>query len=73
MKGTGALLAQTGLTGPLHCVPVIVKDNFETKGLRTTDGALALAGFIPAKDAFLVRRIIGAVLLILGLVTMGAI
>lgn len=48
--------AQTGLTGPLHCVPVIVKDNFETKGLRTTDGALALAGFIPAKDAFLVRR-----------------
>lgn len=26
--------AQSGLTGPLHCVPVIVKDNFETKGLQ---------------------------------------
>ena len=50
------LFARSGLTGPLHCVPTIVKDNFETKGLRTTDGALALAGFIPAKDAFEVRK-----------------
>ncbi len=49
--------AQGGLTGPLHCVPVIVKDNFETKGLQTTDGALALAGFLPAKDAFEVKRV----------------
>ncbi len=48
--------AQSGLTGPLHCVPMIVKDNYETSGLRTTDGALALAKFIPDKDAFLVRR-----------------
>ncbi len=48
--------AQSGLTGPLHCVPMIVKDNYETAGLRTTDGALALAKFIPDKDAFLVRR-----------------
>jgi amidase len=49
--------SQSGLTGPLHCVPMIVKDNFETKGLRTTDGALALAGYIPDKDAFQVRRV----------------
>src|ERR1039457_4180680 len=49
--------AQSGLTGPLHCVPMIVKDNFETKGLQTTDGALALAGYIPDKDAFLVQRV----------------
>jgi amidase len=48
--------AQSGLTGPLHCVPMIVKDNFETKGLQTTNGALALAGYIPDQDAFLVRR-----------------
>ena len=51
------LFAQSGLTGPLHCVPMIVKDNFETKGLQTTDGALALAGFIPDKDAFQVKRV----------------
>ncbi len=49
--------AESGLTGPLHCVPMIVKDNFQTKALRTTDGALALATFIPASDAFQVRRI----------------
>jgi Asp-tRNA(Asn)/Glu-tRNA(Gln) amidotransferase A subunit family amidase len=48
--------AQSGLTGPLHCVPLIVKDNFQTKGLRTTNGAIALAGFIPDKDAFEVKR-----------------
>ena len=46
-----------GLTGPLHCVPMIVKDNFETKGLQTTDGALAFAGYLPDKDAFLVKRV----------------
>jgi len=49
--------AQSGLTGPLHCVPMIVKDNFETKGLQTTDGALAFSGYLPEKDAFLVKRI----------------
>ncbi len=49
--------AQSGLTGPLHCVPMIVKDNFQTKGLRTTNGALVLAKFIPDKDAFQVERV----------------
>jgi Asp-tRNA(Asn)/Glu-tRNA(Gln) amidotransferase A subunit family amidase len=49
--------AQSGLTGPLHCVPMIVKDNFETHGLQTTDGALAFSGYLPEKDAFLVKRI----------------
>jgi amidase len=49
--------AQSGLTGPLHCVPMIVKDNFETRGLQTTDGALALAGYLPDQDAFLVKRV----------------
>lgn len=48
--------AQSGLTGPLHCVPVIVKDNFETRGLQTSDGALAFAGYLPEKDAFEVKR-----------------
>src|SRR5690348_9401040 len=43
--------------GPLHCIPVIVKDNYETKGLQTTAGSLSLEGFILDRDAFLVRRI----------------
>ena len=49
--------AQNGLTGPLHCVPMIVKDNFETVGLQTADGALAFSGYMAEKDAFQVRRI----------------
>jgi amidase len=43
--------SSSGLTGALHCVPMIVKDNFETMGLQTSDGALAFAGYIPKQDA----------------------
>jgi Asp-tRNA(Asn)/Glu-tRNA(Gln) amidotransferase A subunit family amidase len=49
--------AQSGPVGPLHCVPMIVKDNFETQGLQTTDGALAFAGYQPKQDATLVARV----------------
>src|SRR5215831_19341064 len=48
---------QSGLAGPLHCVPTIVKDNFETVGLQTANGALAFAGYLAEKDAFQVQRI----------------
>ncbi len=51
-------LARSGrLTGPLHCIPVIVKDNFETTDLPTTAGSLSLQGMVPRQDAFMVRRI----------------
>lgn len=46
-----------GVTTPLHCVPLIVKDNFETTGLQSANGSLSLAGYIAAKDAFQVKRI----------------
>ncbi|MCC7194300.1 MAG: amidase [Gemmatimonadaceae bacterium] len=46
-----------GLTGPLHCVPMIVKDNFETAGMQTTAGSLSLAGWMPRRDATMVARI----------------
>src|SRR5450759_4482504 len=49
--------ATGGMTGPLHCIPVIVKDNFETRDLPTTVGSLSLQGMIPRQDAFMVRRI----------------
>ena len=43
--------------GALHCIPMIVKDNFETADLQTTAGSLSLEGFRPAQDAFMVQRI----------------
>ena len=49
--------AQSGLTGPLHCVPMIVKDNFETKGLQSSNGALVFAGYQPKEDASQVARV----------------
>jgi amidase len=49
--------ARAGLTGPLHCVPTIVKDNFETIGLQSAAGSLALEGFASTGDAFQVKRI----------------
>ena len=45
------------LVGPLHCVPMIVKDNFQTIGLQTAAGNIALKGYAPTSDAFEVKRI----------------
>jgi amidase len=49
--------ASDGMTGPLHCIPMIVKDNFETIGLQSAAGSAALQGFVSDKDAFQVARI----------------
>jgi amidase len=45
------------MVGPLHCIPVIVKDNYQTAGLQTTAGSLALRGWTPREDATMVKRI----------------
>ncbi len=49
--------AREGPVGALHCIPMIVKDNFETSDLQTTSGSLALQGWIPQQDATMVARI----------------
>src|SRR5262245_42393854 len=51
--------------GPLHGIPILLKDNFETKDTPTTGGCLALQGLVPKDDAFQVKRLreAGAVLL----------
>jgi Asp-tRNA(Asn)/Glu-tRNA(Gln) amidotransferase A subunit family amidase len=52
-----AKFARSGFAGPLHCVPLIVKDNFNTADMPTTAGSLSLKGSIPASDAFQVRKL----------------
>lgn len=49
-----------GDLGPLHGLPMTVKDAFETAGLRTTCGLEALAGYVPSADADAVARLRGA-------------
>ncbi|KAF9637763.1 hypothetical protein BFW01_g8659 [Lasiodiplodia theobromae] len=44
-------LAQGNSTGPLFCIPILLKDNFDFAGLPTTGGNLALASLQPASDA----------------------
>lgn len=43
--------------GPLHCIPMIVKDNMQTIGLQTAVGNIALKGYKPSKDAFEVKKV----------------
>jgi amidase len=56
---------QSGPVGALHCVPVLVKDNYETVDMPTTAGSLSLQGMMTGKDAFVVKRLrdAGAVML----------
>jgi len=49
--------ATKGARGPLHGIPVIVKDNYGTKDMQTTAGTIALLGFIPTNDAFQVKKL----------------
>ena len=52
-----AALAAGEEPGQLFCVPMLVKDNFDTHDLITTAGSIALAESLPPDDAFMVRRI----------------
>jgi aspartyl-tRNA(Asn)/glutamyl-tRNA(Gln) amidotransferase subunit A len=52
--------------GPLHGVPVTIKDMFETAGTRTTGGSKILQDWIPDRDAALVARLRAAGAIIIG-------
>jgi amidase len=58
---------EKGVRGPLHGIPVLVKDNVDTADrMGTTAGSLALVGSRPPQDAFIVRRLREAGAVILG-------
>src|SRR5262249_10866531 len=52
--------------GPLHGIPVLVKDNYETVEMPTTAGSIALATFQPGRDAVQVQRLKAAGAVIIG-------
>jgi Asp-tRNA(Asn)/Glu-tRNA(Gln) amidotransferase A subunit family amidase len=51
---------------PVGCIPIVLKDNFDTADMPTTAGALTLRGAQPEEDAFAVKRLREAGALILG-------
>jgi Asp-tRNA(Asn)/Glu-tRNA(Gln) amidotransferase A subunit family amidase len=58
--------ATKGPRGPLHGIPVLVKDNFDTSDMPTSGGSLALATLQPREDAHQVARLKAAGTIILG-------
>jgi len=56
---------RTNKLRPLHGIPIIVKDNYITKGIQTTAGSLAMKGFIPDRTAYQVKALeeAGAIIL----------
>ena len=57
--------------GPLHGVPVTIKDIFETANLRTTAGYVPLKNYVPRKDATVVSRLREAGAIVLGKTNMA--
>lgn len=48
---------ESGFVGPLHGIPVLLKDNVDTADMPTTAGSLTLEGVIPEKDAFITKKL----------------
>lgn len=57
--------------GPLFCVPMLVKDNFDTHDMVTSGGSIALANSIPPDDAFMVRMLRRADAIVVAKTNMG--
>ena len=66
-----AAFKRSGLTGPLHGIPVIVKDQFDVKGMPTTLGSILFEGYLPDRDSFVAEKLRKAGAIILGKTTLG--
>src|ERR671924_2067836 len=65
-RAADAALARGQIIGPLHGVPMTIKDSLDTAGVITTGGTKGRAAFVPAQDATVVARLRAAGAILLG-------
>ncbi|HEY7869994.1 MAG TPA: amidase family protein, partial [Methylomirabilota bacterium] len=65
-KATAALIRKSAAHGPLHGIPVSIKDLTPTKGLRTTSGSKIFEHHVPDEDALYVERLKRAGAIVVG-------
>src|SRR6266568_5130195 len=61
----------SGFVGPLHGIPVIIKDQMDTKGMPTTLGSILFKDYYPDRDSFVAEKLRKAGAIILGKTTLG--
>src|SRR5262249_5440208 len=66
-----AAFKRTGFVGPLHGVPVIMKDQADIKGMPTTLGSALFKDYTPERDCFVVSKLKKAGVIFLGKATLG--
>ncbi len=66
-----AAFKKSGLVGPLHGIPVLVKDQVDAAGMPTTLGSIVFKDYRPPKDSFVVDKLRKAGAVILGKTTLG--
>jgi amidase len=66
-----AAFRSSGPAGPLHCIPVLVKDQVETSDMPTTYGSMLFRDFTPRRDATVVRKLRAAGAIVIGKTNMG--
>src|SRR5437870_471890 len=69
-KAAEAAVTAAGTLGPLHGVPIGLKDLYCTKGVKTTGGSKILADWVPDEDATVVTRLAAAGGIVLGKLNM---
>lgn len=68
-RAAEAAVARGDALGPLHGVPIAIKDFTPTKGKRTTRGSYAYEDWVPDADPVIVRRLLGAGAVLVGKTT----
>jgi len=66
-----AAFKQSGFVGPLHGIPIIIKDQVDAAGFPTTLGSILMKDYYPERDAFAIGKLRKAGAIIMGKTTLG--